>query len=409
MTLPLIQRIRARFQRLYVGMHGQYWFPHVPLALSLVLGGWWILHIWFGSRWSPLVHALLEGRFAIKPALLPPLLIGGGMLTMGLALLWRSRLAWTIALLLTILGGINTALTAHSHVHALLAYFSFTALLLLLAWRHFDRSSLAASTLFALTSVLMLLLYATFGSYYLGYEFKPAIHDLPTALYYAMITMTTVGYGDIVPATIESRLFTISVVVLGVAVFATSLTAVIAPLVAQSLQRIISRKGAGMRRENHFVVIGNTSLAVNTWRELARRGRPVTRILREAPEEGELKGVDLVVGDPSLTEVLREAGADHAEAVLAMLADDSENAFCVLAVRELGGSARTVAAVNDARHLGRVKLAQPDVVIAPQVLGGELTAMLLSGEQVTPEFVMERVFLGNDHPQAGPAAATDKR
>ncbi|HEX3661902.1 MAG TPA: NAD-binding protein, partial [Acidobacteriaceae bacterium] len=171
---------------------------------------------------------------------------------------------------------------------------------------------------------------------------------------------------------------------------------VIAPLVSQSLQRIISRKGTSMKRENHFVVIGNTPLAVNTWRELARRGRPVTRVLREKPEEGQLKDdVDLVVGDPSMTETLKEAGADKAEAVLAMMADDSENAFCVLAVRELGSGTRTVAAVNDARHLSRVKLVQPDVVIAPQVLGGELTAMLLSGEQVTPEFVMQRVFQQN--------------
>ena len=45
-----------------------------------------------------------------------------------------------------------------------------------------------------------------------------------------------------------------------------------------------NRKGTSMKRENHFVVIGNTPLAVNTWRELARRGRPVTRVLREKPE-----------------------------------------------------------------------------------------------------------------------------
>ena len=187
-------------------------------------------------------------------------------------------------------------------------------------------------------------------------------------------------------------MFALSVIVLGVAVFATSLTAVIGPVVGRSLQRIVNRKGSRMKRENHFVVIGNTPLAINTWRELAKRGRPVTRILRETPEEGENKDVDVVVGDPSMTETLREAGAHHAEAVLAMLADDSENAFAVLAVKELGGPAKTVAAVNDARHLSRVKLVQPDVVIAPQVLGGELAAMLLSGEQVTPEFVMQRVF-----------------
>jgi voltage-gated potassium channel len=238
----------------------------------------------------------------------------------------------------------------------------------------------------------MLLMYATFGSYYLGADFKPQIGDLVTALYFAMVTMSTVGYGDITPQTAEAKLFTVSVIVLGVAVFATSLTAVIAPMVSRSVQRIVNRKGSGMKRENHFVVIGNTSLALNTWHELVRRGRRVTRMLREAPDEGELKGVDFVIGDPSSIDTLREAGAHQAEAVLAMLADDSENAFVVLAVKELDGSARTVAAVNDARHLSRVKLVQPDVVIAPQVLGGELLAMLLSGEQVTPDFVMQRVF-----------------
>lgn len=403
MTFPLIQRIRARLQRLNHLLRGRYWFPHIPLALLVASGGLWMLHARFGSDWRPYLDAVLRGDFHLQPRLLPPLLIGGGMLTMGLALLWRSRLAWVIALLLAILGGVNTALTGHTHVHGLLTYFAITTIALIAAWRDFDRSSLAASTLFAVTSVLMLLLYATFGSYYLGHEFRPPIHDLVTALYFAIVTMSTVGYGDIVPATAEARLFALSIMVLGVAVFATSLTAVIAPLVGQSLQRIINRKGSGMKRENHFVVIGNTPLAVNTWRELARRGRPVTRVLREPADEAQVKGADVVIGDPSMTDTLREAGADKAEAVLAMMADDSENAFCVLAVRELGGSARTVAAVNDARHLGRVKLVQPDVVIAPQVLGGELTAMLLSGEQVTPEFVMQRVFQRKDEPEGSGA------
>ena len=392
MRLPLPQRWRARYQRLHHQTGGRHWFPHVPLALMLIGGGAWILHVRFGWDWAPYFRSMIRGDFHLNLRLLPTVLIGGGMELMGIALLWRSRLAWVVALLLAVVAGINTALTGHTHVHVLLAYFALVIALLLLAWRHFDRTSLAASTLFAVTSIVMLLLYATFGSFYLGSEFHPPIHDLVTALYYSMVTMSTVGYGDIVPVTAEARLFTISVVVLGVAIFATSLTAVIAPLVSQSLQRIINRKGPAMKREHHFVVIGNTPLAVNTWRELARRGRPVTRLLREAPEETQAQEVDLVVGDPSMTDTLREAGADKAEAVLAMMADDSENAFCVLAVRELGSGTRTVAAVNDARHLSRVKLVQPDVVIAPQVLGGELAAMLLSGEQVTPEFVMQRVF-----------------
>jgi len=276
--------------------------------------------------------------------------------------------------------------------------------LLAFAWRQFDRSSIAASTLFALTSVVMLVVYATFGSYYLGADFKPRIADLVTAFYYAMVTMSTVGYGDITPQTPEAKLFAVSVIALGVAVFATSLTAVIAPLVTRSLQRIVSRKDQRMQRENHFIVIGNTPLAVNTWRELARRGHPVTRLLRQEPEAGIPDEVDHVIGEPSDGDVLRKAGADKAQAVLAMLDDDSENAFVVLAVRELAGKARTVAAVNDANHLSRVKLVQPDVVIAPQILGGELAAMLLTGEQVTADFVMKRVFQQPGNPPSTPAA-----
>jgi voltage-gated potassium channel len=246
--------------------------------------------------------------------------------------------------------------------------------------------------LFAFTSVAMLVMYATLGSYYLGAEFSPPIKDLVTALYYAMITMTTVGYGDIVPRTQDARLFAVSVVVLGVAVFATSLTAVVAPMMKRSLQRIVSHKGRTMKRKDHYVVIGNTSLAINTWRELVKRGQPVTRLLRDAPADAELSDVDIVVGDSSDVDVLRQAGAHEAKAVLAMRDDDAENAFTVLAVKELAGSARTVAAVNDARHLSRIKLVQPDVIIAPQVLGGELTAMLLTGEKVTADFVLQRVF-----------------
>lgn len=391
--LSLLDRLRARWQKLVHLLRMRYWFPHVPLALLLGLGGWWVLASRFGNHWEGYVHLLLESPFSMAPHVLPSLLIGGGMVLMAIALLWRSRLAWTVAMLLCSIEIVHLALAGHAQFVAIVLYFSLLLLALLLSWRAFNQSSVAASTLFAITSVIMLIFYATFGSYYLGAQFNPHIKDLPTAFYYSMVTLSTVGYGDITPFTTEARMFTVSVIVLGVAVFATSLTAVIAPLVGQSLQRILNRKGPGMKRENHFVVIGNTPLAINTWRELARRGRPVTRIVREAPDDGQKSDVDMVIGDPSMTDVLLEAGADKAEAVLAMLVDDSENAFTVLAVKELNGTARTVAAVNDARHLSRVRLVQPDVIIAPQVLGGELTAMLLSGEQVTPEFVMQRVFM----------------
>lgn len=398
-----LTRIRSVLRRWYALVHGDAWFPHLPLALAMAAGGVLLLHLNFATEWRRYVDAVMHGHFNLPPAQLPPLLIGGGMVIMAFGLLARSRLAWTMALLLALTGAASLVLGRHASGHLLLIYFVVMSAGLFVAWRQFDRSSVAASTLFAVTSVIMLLMYATFGAYYLGQEFKPPIEDLVTALYYALVTMSTVGYGDITPQTAQAKLFTISMIILGVAVFATSLTAVIAPMVSNSLQRIVNRKGSRMKRENHFVVIGNGALAINTARELVRRGHPVTRILRKTPEDTDPRDADadIVVGDPSSTDVLLQAGADKAEAVLAMMVDDSENAFVILAVKELGGNARTVAAVNDAAHLSRVKLAQPDVVISPQVLGGELIAMVLSGEEVTADFVMKHVFRrDNDKPLA---------
>jgi voltage-gated potassium channel len=388
------QILRNRIQQLHHRIGGRHWFPHVPLAILLALGGFWLLRNDLGRQWQSILAQLLNRDIngGLRPAYLPPLLIGVGMLIMAAGLLLRSRLAWTMAMLLAALAAVSMLFGQHGHAHLLLGYFILMLALLAFAWRQFDRSSIAASTLFALTSVVMLMVYATFGTYYLGADFKPQITDLVTAFYYAMVTMSTVGYGDITPQTPEAKLFAVSIIALGVAVFATSLTAVIAPLVTRSLQRIVNRKDKRMQRENHFVVIGNTPLALNTWRELVRRGHPVTRLLRQQPEAGIPDDVDHVIGEPSDGDVLRKAGADKAQAVLAMQGDDSENAFVVLAVRELAGTARTVAAVNDASHLGRVQLVQPDVVIAPQILGGELAAMLLTGEQITADFVMKRVF-----------------
>ena len=268
MNTSPVARIRSMLRRWHALARGDYWFPHVPLALALAGGGVLLLQFNFGNRWEHYLDMLAHGRFDLAPGQFPPLLIGGGMLIMAIGLLWRSRLAWTMASLLALTGMASLVLGRHPGGQLLVAYFVLMVAALFIAWRQFDRSSVAASTLFAVTSVVMLIMYATFGAYYLGHDFNPPIVDLITALYYSLVTMSTVGYGDITPQTPEAKLFTISIVILGVAVFATSLTAVIAPMVSKSLQRIVNSKGLRMKREHHFVVIGNGSLAINTAREL---------------------------------------------------------------------------------------------------------------------------------------------
>lgn len=364
----------------------RYWFPHIPLSLALAIAGLLLLWIMFGSQLHFLLSNFPENLLHFRPSSMPYLLIGVAMLIMSVGLLFRSRFAWIIALVLTATT-ILIMLTLRHGIYPALTYYDGALLLaLLFAYRWFNRSSLAAGTLFAITSSLLLLIYAIFGSLYLGGQFSPKITDLVTAFYYSVVTMGTVGYGDITPKSPEAKLFAVSIIILGLAVFATSLTAIATPL----LTRIMNRKEKRMKRSNHFIVIGATPLAYNTYREFKRRNQLVTLILPQPPTAGEFAPEDLIIGDCNSLETLRQAGADEAQAVLAMRVDDSDNAFIVLAVRELKSHAKTVAAVSDSKHMERIKLVQPDIVIAPEVLGGELLAMVLSGEPITGDFLMER-------------------
>jgi voltage-gated potassium channel len=319
--------------------------------------------------------------------------LGALLMVMSVGLLLRSRLAWIMAVLVTS-ASLALALLApvRSASSLLTLYNSLLLVFLILGHRRFPRSSLAVATIFALTNAMLLLGLAVLGSYELGKDFSPPITDFGTAFYYAVVTMTTVGYGDILPRTPEARFFVSGIIILGITVFATSLSAILMPLINSRMQRLLQPGEGPMERTNHYVIFGDTALSRNSYKELQARNQPVTFILRRASEESLYQEADVVIGDGSDLDVLRRAGADKAKAVLALSDDDSENAFVILAARELAEGIKMVAVVNDAKNLNRMRRVQPDLIISPQVLGGELLAMALSGETFDSENLMERLF-----------------
>jgi voltage-gated potassium channel len=368
------------------------WFPHIPLALLVALLG--------AINLLPALHFLWAAPVPLLPRLLtakalhnaPQAVAGLMLLAMAGGLLWRSRLSWALALLMT---AATLAMAWHRAMGVSSAFTVFNGSMLLavlLFQRRFDRSSLAAGTLFAAVSVLLLLGYAVCGALVLGQGFTPPVTKLTTALYFSVVTMSTVGYGDIVPKTADARFFVISVIILGITVFATSISAVIVPAVTGRMQRLMKGESTRMTRKNHYIIVGNTSLSRNTCRELLARHLPVTVVVTSSVDPTEFGDADVIVGDPSDAATLQRAGVLQAAAVLALRDDDSENAFTVLAVKELSADIRTVAAVNHSKNMARVRNVHPDMVIAPQVMGGELLAMALNDEPMDSETVITKLF-----------------
>ncbi|OQK17766.1 hypothetical protein AU255_07855 [Methyloprofundus sedimenti] len=376
------------------------WFPQVPLALASALAGlmylapvmkatlgWDVVGTQFANELGDLVDPNILG--------ISQSAIGALLLIMSLGLFLRSRLAWATCVLVIFFGlALQLTILAKS-IHWWRIIFDGIILMLLLpAYHRFDRHNVRLGTLFALASVIVLNGYAVLGAYYLGDQFVPPITDLTTALYFIVVTITSVGYGDITPITMEARVFLISVITLGITVVSVSLGATLIPAFLNHLEKVTGKRNIIMERNNHYIIVGFSALASNTYRELTDRGEKVTVIMLSSEESKDPKfsDIDVVVGDGSDINTLKIAGGEEAKAILALLNDDSENAFVILAAKELDKPVKTVAAVNDVKNMNRIRKVHPSFVIAPQVLGSELLTMALTGEKVDSSTIMQRLM-----------------
>ena len=327
---------------------------------------------------------------------IPRLMLGVGLQVMAIGLILRARIAWAFSLLLLVLTGTFALWQAHGHFG--MAIYTLVLVLVLVGyWRRFDRSSLAAGSLFAILSILSLLIYAVFGTLYLGEEFQPQVRDMATAFYFSIVSMSTVGYGDITPQTVSARLFSASIIILGITVFATSISAIVGPLIGGNLKRLVKGRLSNVMRKNHIIIAGATPLAQSVYKGLRKRGNDVTVIVPAGVPHDYPAETDLIIGDPSNSDTLGEAGAAKAQYVLALRDDDAENAFIVLAAKEVGGPAtKTVALANTSTHLQKIKSVKPDMVFSLQLLGGEILSRTLSGEPFDSELITQLFFARTD-------------
>ena len=361
------------------------WIFIWPLAVRILASehhGWLLLN----ESWQNVMDTigLIE---------LPRLAVGLGMMIMSAGLLWRARIAWVLSLTMLAFALMIELYTSRGNL-LVTAYNIALFFVLLKHWKVFSRISFAASTMYAIISVSWLLFYSVSGTLYLGNSFHPPIEDPVAALYFSVITMATVGYGDIIPTNPTSRLFVISIVIFGVTVFATTVSALAGPLIGGNLKRFISKRAILSMRKNHVIVCGATPLAINVIAGLLARGQHVTAIVMPNATTQYPANTDVLVGDATTLDVLKEAGLAEAQYLLALKDDDSENAFIILAAKELVGnsSVKTVSVVNESVHLSKIQRVHPDMIFSPQMLGSEILTRTLAGEVIDSKVIMDLFF-----------------
>ena len=206
-------------------------------------------------------------------------------------------------------------------------------------------------------------------------------------LYFTMITVTTVGYGDIVPVTDSARLFdTFVVTPIRLFVWLIFLGTAYDFLLRRTWQRwrmrVIQRQLTG-----HVVIAGYGTSGTEALRELIRRNvDPATIVVidrnRDALDHAEECGAVVLDGDATRDQTLEIARIERAATLMVSAGRDDTTILIVLTARRLSERLRISAVIRSDDNEPLARQAGADVVINPASFAGLLLAGSTNGPHV---------------------------
>lgn len=208
------------------------------------------------------------------------------------------------------------------------------------------------------------------------------------ALYTTAVVLSTVGLGAWKPLGDGGKLFTIFLIVVGVAVFSYYLTRFFGFVVERGLLEALERRRMNkkiLEASGHYVVCGHGRIGSVVLTEFAFKKIPVVIIERRAEEVERLtgEGALAIQGDAREEAVLRAAGLQRAKGLIALLPDDPDNLYVILTARDMNPDLVIFARANDPSGERRLLQAGANHVISPHREGGKRIARMVLNPNVT--------------------------
>ncbi len=388
--LPDTERFERLIEQTYT-LDPRYEWGAMILA---ILGGWFLIRPWERESLDLIVHDILGGGVAF--GLTGWHLYNGLTRTKFLARLYDQAqnlnlfkqgpplgplIRWTLgditALLIAImLSAIFIGLGNVDRGTMIIYGIIVSAALLILSFSRMPTSLFSRAGVFR--ALFMYIFVAVIGTTGFAYFEDWELFD---AVYATVITMTTVGYGDISPVTFGGRLFTImlSLVAIGIAGYAASTLA--AFIVEGNLGQLFqSRKGNRHldKLSNHIILCGAGRIGQQIAIELHKVQIPFV-IIEEDEDviENLLQEVDIpyIHGNAMMDHTLELAGLGRARGLLAALKDDKDNAFVILSAREVAKKLNNpdlyiISRLDDDKQKRKLMNAGADLTISPHATGG---------------------------------------
>lgn len=212
--------------------------------------------------------------------------------------------------------------------------------------------------------------------------------DFLDAVYMTVITLTTVGYGEVHEVSRIGQIYTIFLIFIGVAFFLFVAGSVVQFMVEGRIRIILGRRSLDKkidRLKNHYIVCGYGRIGRVLCNQLKRKPMDLVVIdknLELIPIFDDDK-VLYVSGDASDEAILHKAGILRAKGLIAVLATDTENVFLVLTARQLNPDLYIIARASQDESKSKLQAAGANRVESPYEMGAVSMAQRIIRPTVT--------------------------
>jgi voltage-gated potassium channel len=208
------------------------------------------------------------------------------------------------------------------------------------------------------------------------------------AMYYATVSLSTTGYGDIVPVTPTARLLTIVVITPLRLLFLIVLVGTTVELLTERSRQSFRIQRWRSRVRGHTVVVGYGTKGRAAVETLLAEGSQPTDIVVVDTDRAQLDaasalGLVTVTGSATRSSVLRIAGVQHASAIVVATNRDDTAVLVTLTARELAPRVRIVASVRESENVHLLRQSGANSV----VVSAETAGRLLGAATTTPAVV----------------------
>jgi voltage-gated potassium channel len=226
--------------------------------------------------------------------------------------------------------------------------------------------------------VAILLLLGVVALGVVGYEVIEGAGFLD-ALYMTIITLSTVGFQEVVPLGMPGRVFTMALIVIGVTTAWYLAGNLMSVIIGQAVGEEFARRRMEEQLQtlrDHTIICGYGRMGQEISRDFTARGFPFV-VIEPQPERTRLladEGILYVEGDAAQDDILLQAGVLRARGLVSVAPTDADNIFIVLSARALNPQILIVARSIHVEDEHKLRRAGADRVISPYVIGARRMA-----------------------------------